>query len=203
MKITHRIAISAAAGITFACCARADDTNPPAGTTPSGSAAIAPADTNSSYDDDHMSLPKYRDQEFNIDLFGSGALGAQTVENLNGDRFRHRALWGGGGGATFFFLKYLGVGGDFDADTHSGRFLDNASGNVYLRLPIYNTGLAPYIFGGGGYQFEDVRQGFGDGGVGLEYRFCRHVGIFGDGRWVLPEHTQDYAEVRAGVRISF
>jgi hypothetical protein len=72
---------------------------------------------------DQIGLPKYRDQELDIDLFGSGVLGQETIEHLSGSRFRHRSLWGGGGGATFYFLKYAGVGGDFDADTEAGRFL--------------------------------------------------------------------------------
>ncbi|HUC85413.1 MAG TPA: hypothetical protein VL970_09495 [Candidatus Acidoferrales bacterium] len=187
-------------------CARANDANQPATNPPeNGALTVAPSDTNpsSNFDEDQIGLPKYRDQELDIDLFGSGVLGEETIEHISGSRFRHRSLWGGGGGATIFFLKYLGVGGDFDADAHAGRFVDNAAGNVYLRLPIYNTGLAPYIFGGGGYQFEDLRQAFGDGGGGLEFRLCRHVGIFADGRYVGTAQTKSYVEARAGVRIAF
>lgn len=76
-------------------------------------------------------------------------------------------------------------------------------GNVFLRLPIYNTGLAPYIFGGGGYQFQEVRQSLEQTGGGLEFRFCKNLGIFVDGRWVFADHTDDYALARAGLRISF
>jgi hypothetical protein len=162
-----------------------------------------PPATTSSYDNDRIAYPLYRQEEIDVDLFGSGLLGEQTIRHFSGDRFRHNSLWGGGGGLTFFFLKYLGVGGDFDADTHAGRFVDNAAGSVYLRVPIFNTGLAPYIFGGGGYQFEDVRQSFGDAGGGLEFRFCRHMGIFADGSYIIANQTKNYAEARAGFRFSF
>lgn len=166
-------------------------------------------DTNTMYVDSKSKLdrlnesPLYRAQELDVDLFGAASVGDQTIEHPSASRFRHRGLYGGGGGLTFFFCRYVGVGGEYDAETRSGVFDDRASGNVYLRLPLFNTGLAPYIFGGGGYQFQDVRQSFGQGGGGLEYRFCRNVGIFADGRYVAPQNTENFVQVRAGLRISF
>ena len=157
----------------------------------------------SSNEDNHIDRPLYRAQELDLDLFGSSTLGQETLEHFSGNRFRHHVLYGGGGGLSYFFLKYVGVGGEFDADARSHRFVDSADGNVFLRLPIYDTGLSPYVFGGGGYQFEEVRQSFEQGGGGLEFRFCRHAGIFADGRYVFCRQTKDYAEVRAGLRISF
>jgi hypothetical protein len=145
----------------------------------------------------------YRPQELDLDLFGEGSIGQETLEHPSTDRFRHRGLYGGGGGLTAFFCRYVGVGGEYDAETRDGRFVDSASGNVYLRLPVLNTGLAPYIFGGGGYEFEDLRQSFGQAGAGLEYRFCHHVGLFADGRYVIANRTENFAQVRAGLRISF
>ena len=161
--------------------------------------------TNSVMDRDQLisSDQLYRRQELDVDLFGSASIGQQTLEHFSGSRYEHRGLWGGGGGITAYFCRYIGVGGEFNGDTRSGRFVDSASGIVYLRLPILNTGLAPYVFGGGGYQFEEVRQSFGQGGVGLEFRFCKHFGAFVDGRWIFAPHTDDSALARAGVRISF
>jgi hypothetical protein len=147
--------------------------------------------------------PLYRSQEIDLDLFGDGSVGEETLDHPSTTKFRHSGLYGGGGGITAFFCRYVGVGGEYDAETRSGRFVDRASGNIYLRLPLFNTGLAPYIFGGGGYEFEDIRQSFGQGGLGLEYRFCRHVGIFVDGRYVVAQRTDNFVQLRAGLRMSF
>ena len=148
--------------------------------------------------------PLYRSQELDVDLFGNASIGKQTLEHISGDRLRHHAEYGGGGGLTYFFCKYVGVGGEYDADTREGGgFFDTAEGNIFLRVPILETGLAPYVFGGGGYEFQDVRQDFGQAGAGLEFRFCRHFGIFADGRYVFTDKTSDYAEARAGFRFAF
>ncbi len=162
------------------------------------------ADSMTIDNDNHtVDYPLYQPQELSIDLFGSGSINQESIEHISGDKIRHHALFGGGGGVTYYFLRYLGVGGDFDAEGRHDRFVDSASGNVFLRLPIYDTGLAPYIFGGGGYQFRDFEQSFGQAGAGLEFRFCRHVGLFVDARYVIAERTENYGLGRAGVRITF
>jgi hypothetical protein len=197
MKMTKYAIASAILGTLSAlCCAKAQDSTPTVTTAPSVATSTTPRDEDQDY-------PLYRPQELDLDVFASGALSEDTLEHLSNSSFRHHSVWGGGGGLTGFFCRYVGVGGEFDADARAHQFVDSASGNVYLRLPILETGLAPYIFGGGGYQFEEVRQSFGQAGAGLEFRFCRHAGIFVDGRWVFPNHTDDYALARAGLRISF
>jgi len=160
-------------------------------------------DTSTNFNQTISSDQLYRSQELDFDLYGNASVSQQTLEHTPGPDFRHHTLWGGGGGITAYFFRYFGVGGEYDADTISSHFVDSAGGNIFLRLPIFNTGLAPYIFGGGGYQFEQVRQSFEDGGAGLEFRFCKNFGIFADGRWVFSEHTQDSALARVGVRLSF
>ena len=85
----------------------------------------------------------------------------------------------------------------------TGPFIDSASGNLIARLPIGNTGLAPYIFGGGGYEFDTVHQGFGQVGGGLEFRFMEHAGVFIDARYVIADKTDNYGVGRAGLRINF
>ena len=75
--------------------------------------------------------------------------------------------------------------------------------NLIARLPILDTGVAPYIFGGGGYQFDEVAQKFAQGGAGLEFRFARHVGFFVDARYVFADRTQNYGLGRAGLRLNF
>jgi len=198
MKLTKELFVAAVIGsLSVTYCARADDPNQPVADTHNE------MEHHDNMDDDTIKFPHYRQQEIDVDLYGSSSLGEETVENLSGSRFRHHVLYGGGGGLTFFFMRYVGVGGEFDADARAHRFVDNASGNVYIRFPIPHTGVAPYIFGGGGYQFEEIRQSFAQGGGGMEFRFCNNVGIFVDGRWVFCADTEDHALVRAGVRLSF
>ena len=43
----------------------------------------------------------------------------------------------------------------------------------------------------------------GDGGGGVEYRWTRCMGIFADGRFVVPASTRNYGMVRLGVRFIF
>jgi hypothetical protein len=186
--------ISVLVALPFHCCVKAQDVR---GSTVTANAQAA------HHNDDLDYPPLYRSQELDLDLFGSGSLGEDTLEHLSESRFRHHSLWGGGGGLTYFFCRYVGVGGEFDAEGRSHQFVDSADGNVYVRVPILETGVAPYIFGGGGYQFEDFHQSFGQAGGGVEYRFCRHLGIFVDGRYVMANKSEDYGEARAGFRFVF
>ena len=199
MKITKCIIASAVIGnLGMINCLKADDS-----TTTTTTTTTAPTVTR---DDDRSmdNSPLYRSQELDLDLFGTASIGHQTLEHISGDRLRRHALYGGGGGLTYFFCKYVGVGGEYDAESRDGGgFFDNAEGNIFLRVPILDTGLAPYVFGGGGYEFQDVRQDFGQAGAGLEFRFCRHVGIFADGRYVFADKTDNYAQVRVGLRVAF
>ena len=85
----------------------------------------------------------------------------------------------------------------------TGAFIDSASVNLILRLPLGHSGFAPYAFGGGGRQFDLAEVWFGQIGVGMEYRFTRHVGAFLDARWVLPGETESYGVARLGMRFTF
>jgi hypothetical protein len=198
MKTIKCFVASAILGtLSVVCCASAQDSTNTMMTTTTQPPLATRDDTSLDYP------PLYRSQELDLDLFGSASLGEQTLEHISGDRFRHHSLWGGGGGLTYFFCRYVGVGGEFDAEGRTHRFVDSADGNIFLRVPILETGFAPYIFGGGGYQFENFRQSFGQAGAGLEFRFTRHVGIFADGRYVIADQSENYAEARAGLRIAF
>jgi len=153
---------------------------------------------------EYIAMPHlYRAQELSFDFFGTGTLGEQTIDHVSGDRIRHNGRLGAGIGANYFFCRYVGIGGDAYSEGTSHSFVYSTSGNLILRLPIGETGLAPYIFGGGGYQFDGVEQGFGQGGAGLEFRFTRNVGIFADARYVDADRSENYGVGRAGLRISF
>lgn len=148
--------------------------------------------------------PLYHACELSLDAYGVGAL--HEYDFNDGGLHRKNYRFGGGVGANFFFTRYLGVGGDaFAIATHNNgnSFLDTTTGNLILRMPIGNTGLAPYIFGGAGYQFEGIDQVVGGGGVGLEFRIVPHFSIFADARYLVPVKTPDYGLARAGIRLSF
>ncbi|HEX3628533.1 MAG TPA: hypothetical protein VH280_24250 [Verrucomicrobiae bacterium] len=143
----------------------------------------------------------YHGDQLSIDLYGVGLLHSSDFNN--GDRARHNLRWGGGAGLNFFFTRYIGVGGDACAITFHHSFVDMTTANLILRLPIGGTGLAPYLFGGAGYQFEGIDQIVGGGGVGLEVNVVPHFSFFVDARYLAAVKTEDFGMGRAGVRLSF
>jgi len=145
----------------------------------------------------------YREHEFSIDAFGSGSLREESIDHLSGNTVEHNGRLGAGGGVNLFFTRYIGIGGDAYTENTAVHFIDNASGNLIARLPLGGTGIAPYVFGGAGHQFDQVAQTFGQGGAGIEFRFMRHAGFFVDARYVFPDRTGNYGVGRAGLRISF
>ena len=151
----------------------------------------------------HSEGDLYRASEMSLDVFGSASLGKYTIKHLSGDRVRDNSELGAGVGMNYFITRNVGIGGDVYSENTSGTFIDSASANLILRLPLGDGGLAPYAFGGGGRQFEDIDAWFAQLGAGLEYRFSPQVGAFVDARWVLPDETKYYGVVRAGVRFAF
>ena len=145
----------------------------------------------------------YRANEVSVDVFGSGSIGKYTIDHLSGNRIRHNTRLGAGVGIGYFITRNIGIGADAYAEDTTGRFVDSASANLILRLPLGHSGFAPYVFGGGGRQFDLARVWFAQLGAGMEYRFTPQVGVFIDGRWVLPEKTKYYGVARAGLRLAF
>lgn len=143
----------------------------------------------------------YHACEFSMDLYGVGILHDNDFEN--GARARRDLRWGGGAGVDYFFTRFIGVGADACAVTFHHSFVDTTTANLIVRFPIANTGLAPYIFGGAGYQFEGIDQIVGGGGAGLELRLVPHFGIFVDARYLAAAKTDGYGIGRAGVRLNF
>jgi len=145
----------------------------------------------------------YRSSELSVDAFGSGSLGEYTLDHLSSERVRKNIRLGAGAGANYFITRNIGIGADAYSENTTGAFIDSASGNLILRLPLGQSGFAPYVFGGGGHQFDMGQMWFGQAGGGMEYRFTRHVGVFIDGRGVLPNETKLYGVARAGMRFAF
>lgn len=148
-------------------------------------------------------LQLYRDQEFTLDVFGGGTLNEHGFDHFSGDEVRHDGRLGLGGGGSFFFARNVGIEGEVYTENRDYHFIDQTSGSLVLRAPIGESGLAPYIFGGGGHMFDPVSSTFGHGGAGVEFRFTPHVGVFVDGRWVFTDRIGNYGLGRAGLRIAF
>jgi hypothetical protein len=145
----------------------------------------------------------YTAGELSLDFFGSYLAGEHKVENLFHNSVRH-GFWGGGVGVNYFFLRELGIGGDFNIpDDHFGNFINNVDGSLIARFPIPNSGLAPYVYGGGGRQTDPSWQWTGHAGVGLEYRFNPVTGFFTDARYIWPKRSSDEILFRAGLRFVF
>ncbi len=144
----------------------------------------------------------YHACEFSID---GSAVGVLHSYDFNGNGLnRKNYRFGGDVGANFFFTKYIGIGSDaYALAGATDTFVDTVTGNLIFRVPIGNTGIAPYVFGGAGYQFQGIDQIVGGGGVGLEIRLVQHFSIFADARYLAAVKESDYGFARLGVRLSF
>jgi hypothetical protein len=106
-------------------------------------------------------------------------------------------------GLNYFPDPYIGIGGDINMPANGGHLVDNIYGQLIGRIPIANSGVAPYIFGGGGRTTWPAWNWEGHAGVGLEYRFNPALGIFSDARYTWVKNTPDELLIRAGLRVVF
>lgn len=136
-------------------------------------------------------------KEWSLDVFGMYAFEA--------DKGAYDDGFGGGIGVNYFFNRYFGMGLEGYGWNGDG-VIGSASGNLMLRYPIEKWHLAPYLIGGIGGNFcadKSDDQVNVSGGIGVEYRFNAHWGIFTDARYVATDKTNDYGVARLGVRFSF
>ena len=145
----------------------------------------------------------YRSSELSLDGFGSASLGKYTIDHPSEMRVRQNTRLGAGAGINYFFTRNIGIGAEAYSENTTGVFIDSASANLTLRLPLGQSGFAPYVFGGGGRHFEAVKTWFAQAGAGMEYRFTPHVGVFIDARGVLPDEAKYYGVARLGFRFAF
>lgn len=157
--------------------------------------------TTSVHNSDHGE--KYRAMETSLDVFGTGSIRQETINNLNGIRYRDDVEQGAGLGVNHFFHRNFGVGAEAYAEDTERHFIDKASASFIARFPLGESGFAPYAYVGGGRQFDPIELSFAQAGGGLEYRFTREVGIFTDGRYVLTDGAKDHGLVRVGLRLVF
>lgn len=127
----------------------------------------------------------FADMELQLDIFGSYTWLEEEGEHEDGA--------GGGVGVNYFFLRYIGIGADvnlYDGGVHG---LWNTTGSLILRFPI-EAGtfcIAPYLFGGGGAQFNSETVGTAHAGIGLEYRISPNIGIYTEGRYTWTENNDN------------
>jgi hypothetical protein len=137
----------------------------------------------------------FRDQEFQLDVFGSYT--DSRAANPHADGF------GGGIALNYFFIRNVGLGVDgnvFDGDVNG---VWATTGRLVVRLPIDSICVAPYAFGGGGYEVNGRGFGTVHAGGGIEYRASHNIGIFGEGRYTWGEDDRNSAQARVGVRFVF
>jgi len=141
--------------------------------------------------------PCFKDQELQIDLFGSYTDGVQRRE-YNDD-------FGGGVAVSYFFMRYLGVGIEGNVRDGDAHGVWNLGGRLIARYPLElgNICIAPYIFGGGGAQFDGLTSGTWLAGGGLEWRATPMFGVFGEGRYTWAGAQADSGQARVGVRFAF
>jgi len=168
----------------------------------------------------------FRSNEFSLGLFGSYGW---TYNNNTRSIGNH--AWGGGIDGQYFPLQYVGfsIEGDFFNEIPGDFFGSTVTANVILRYPLDlkfpSVHLAPYVFGGIGGIFNENNtftrvatfgnanrlnrrdtndEVLGDGGLGLEYRFTPHIGVFSDVRYNLVNGPKNnFPSTRFGLRFAF
>jgi hypothetical protein len=162
------------------------------------SSAFAGQEMKESKDYKAVAEPCFKDQELQLDLFGSYT---DTQGGGHGDGF------GGGLAVNYFFLRYLGVGVDGDVNSNSGRGgIWDFTARIIARYPLELAGgsfcIAPYIFAGGGVENHPTAGSFMTGG-GLEWRATHNIGVFSEGRYTWVGGPNDGVQARVGVRFAF
>jgi hypothetical protein len=152
---------------------------------------------------DYTGEPLFKDMETSFDAFGTVSVGQYTIEHISGDRIDDNGRLGWGLGLNQFFTRNFGIGADAYSESAAHSFVDSASGNLIVRFPFESAHLAPYVYGGGGRQFDPNELWFGQAGAGLDVRFTPHVGIFVDGRYAFREDAKDLGLFRLGLRLIF
>src|SRR5690349_21110856 len=113
--------------------------------------------------DNHFSYDQnadtYTGQELSMDFFGSYLNPEGKFTDLFKTNIRH-GFWGGGVGLNYFLTRNFGIGTDFNISSKPDdqNLVDYVVGNLYARLPLGNSGFAPYIFGGGGRATSPIYQ---------------------------------------------
>lgn len=159
-------------------------------------------DTNLTLTYDQPPPVKYHARELSLDTFGGMTLWQPPINTITGVETRHDVWLGAGVGANYFFTRNIGIAAEGFAENPRHSFVDTADGSMVFRLPLGRSGLAAYVFGGAGHQFDtNASKEFHTGG-GLEYRFTSHFGAFIEPRIVLFK-AGGYGFGHCGLRWTF
>ncbi len=153
---------------------------------------------------------------FGLGVEGNWWDGANTnLNNVyeNGYYTRHGVAYYGHDGITYIrdgkvYKRDYRIGYKSNWN-HHGTNRDTAqqfTGQLTFRYPLEMGGYcwAPYAFLGGGAVFDGRTSGLGDAGLGMEFRFNPHVGIFADWRYNWTDDHKNYLDqTRAGMRYVF
>lgn len=145
----------------------------------------------------------YKANELSFDIFGTGTVGKDTLRNPSSKRIERDGQLGAGIGMQYFFTRHFGISADAFTESTSENWVDNVNANFIARLPLGQSGVAPYVLVGGGRQFDPLAQWQGNAGGGIEWRFAPHTGVFADARYVWADETKDYGLGRVGLRFGF
>lgn len=112
---------------------------------------------------------------------------------------------GGGVGIGYFFTNNIGVRAQGLWGRAEASDLRTIYGDLILRYPFEDFGLAPYIYGGGGAGELDLGsyQGLIRAGGGVEWRLTPGLGVFGEGNHVWTENSTSFSQILFGVRVLF
>jgi len=202
MKSNYKLALTMTAGVLLATGSSLRAADADGNTTTTQSTMATQPQSNDQGLTNNLE-PIYRCNELSLDAFGMGSVGNFILTHPSNDRIRNNGRGGAGVGLNYFITRYVGIGAEAYSQNTTGTFIDNASANLLLRLPLGESGFAPYVLGGGGHQFDDAKLWFGQAGAGMEYRFCHNIGMFIDARAVWPNETKYYGVGRVGIRFAF
>jgi hypothetical protein len=148
----------------------------------------------------------YKGNELNFSIFGGGTVGEDTlreIDDVSTERIERDGNLGAGLAVSYFPCRYFGIEAYAYTESTSDHWVDNVGADLIARLPLGESGVAPYVFAGGGRQIDPLYQWYFDAGGGLEWRFLPNVGVFADGRYIWADETDDYGLGRLGLRFGF
>lgn len=146
---------------------------------------------------------QYHANELSFDVFGTGTVGKKTLRSPSTRRIERDGVLGLGFGMEYFFHRNFGIEAEAYTESMHHNWVDNINANFVARLPLGKSGVAPYVFAGGGRQLDPVYQWQLDAGGGLEWRFTSNAGVFVDARYVWADETKNYGLGRLGLRFGF
>lgn len=132
--------------------------------------------------------------EFNIDGYGTASI-------LNAQRSKDDVVLGAGLGASYWFTRGFGAGLRAESDNTAHSLVDRGIGRLQVRAPLWDR-VAPYGFLDGIFDFERDKWSAGAGG-GLEFRFYKGLGVFGEAGLAVNTEGEGRMRGAAGMRLSF